>query len=57
MKTEHEFQAAYERLSEDGHCDSYGGMESERVYREWVECGKPADLDAFICDRANVGPL
>jgi hypothetical protein len=51
-----EFKAAYERLAEDGQCDTFGGHESQEVYAEWLESDRSADLanlDAFIVERAN----
>ena len=50
-----EFYAAYERLAEDGKCDSPGGAEYLRVLHEWIE-DKPDDMEEFIVRRANVGP-
>lgn len=49
------FMRVYHRLSQQGWCDGEGGMESRRVYREWVEAGCPP-LKAFIRWRANIGP-
>jgi hypothetical protein len=51
-----EFKAAYERLAEDGQCDTFGGHESQVVYVEWLESDRSVDLanlDAFIVERAN----
>jgi hypothetical protein len=39
-----EFKAAYERLAQDGHCDTFGGHESQEVYAEWLESHCSADL-------------
>lgn len=50
------FMRVYHRLSQQGWCDGEGGMESRRVYLEWVEAGCPP-LEAFIRWRANIGPL
>ena len=50
------FVEAYRSLSEDGWCDGYGGMESRRVYRKWVEAGQPENVEAFISERANIAP-
>ncbi len=50
------FHAAYRRLALEGRCDGVGGMECRRVFREWRNAGMPPDIDAFIIDRANVGP-
>jgi hypothetical protein len=49
------FWAAYERLAEDGKCDSPGGAEYRRVLREWIE-QEPDDMETFILRRANAGP-
>jgi len=52
-----EFKAAYERLAECGRCDYFGSMESQRVYREWLESDQSEDLsnlDDFIVGRANL---
>lgn len=43
-------------LGEAGHCDTFSGMESRRVFREWVEAGRPMEMARFITERANVGP-
>jgi hypothetical protein len=51
-----EFKAAYKRLAEEGHFDSFGGHESQEVYAEWLESDRSQDLanlDAFIIERAN----
>lgn len=48
-----EFWTAYERLSEEGKCDSPGGAEYRRVLYEWVE-DQPKDTEKFIVQRANV---
>lgn len=48
-----EFYDAYDRLSEEGKCDSPGGMEYTRVRDEWVRAGRPADIESFIIRRAN----
>lgn len=50
------FAAAYRELAEWGRCDAYGGVESERVRREWRAAGRP-DPRPFIVRRANVGPF
>lgn len=50
---ERKFHEAYERLSEDGRCDSPDGAEYERVLAEWREAGCPDTIDEFIGARAN----
>ncbi len=50
------FWDAYARLEAEGACDSPGGMEYQRVYREWLDANCPGDVDTFIRQRANVGP-
>ena len=50
------FDRTYQRLSELGACDAVFGREHARVWREWVDAGRPADIEAFIRARANVGP-
>ena len=51
------FILTYRRLAKSGRCDSVGGMECKRVYREWCAVGCPTDgLDEYIVSRANVGP-
>ena len=52
------FWDAYDRLSEDGHCDGVGGGEFTRVLGEWVDLypsEKPtgSELDEYIQWRAN----
>jgi hypothetical protein len=51
-----EFKAAYERVEQEGKCDSFGGSESQEVYAEWVESDRSkevANLETFIIERAN----
>lgn len=43
-------------LAKLGHCDSLGGAEFDRIRREWIENGRPTDVEGFIIQRANVGP-
>lgn len=50
------FERTYIRLADKGHCDNFGGAESERVWKQWLECGKPADVAGFIADLANAAP-
>lgn len=47
------FLEAYQRLSKLGKCDMPGGAEYDRVKMEWIEAGKPDNLDEFITQRAN----
>lgn len=47
------FAEAYDRLAEDGVCDSWGGLESDRVFRQWLAAGKPDEIDGFIRQHAN----
>jgi hypothetical protein len=47
------FWRTYERLSQEGACDSPGGAEYERVREEWLAAEQPADVEAFIRSRAN----
>ena len=56
-KTDPQFAAAYRRLADESKCDAWGGMESRRVYAEWVTAGRPEDIDAFIYRQANLGPF
>ena len=53
---EERFEEAYERLSEQGACDSPAGMEFKRVREEWRRLGRPHNIDEFIRIRANVPP-
>ena len=50
------FNEVWSRLSDQGVCDGDEGAEHRRVKSEWVRSGKPADIEAFIRRRANVGP-
>jgi hypothetical protein len=50
------FLSTWQRLEQLGVCDSQGGAEFERVYREWVDAGWPSAVEAFIRKRANIGP-
>ena len=49
-----EFWNAYEALSKEGRCDSPGGMEYKRVFKEWTDQGRPANIEHFIKIRANM---
>jgi len=51
-----DFWRAYDRLSEEGACDAVGGMESLRVFEEWLDAGSPRSLGEFIRCRANAWP-
>jgi hypothetical protein len=55
MMTEAAFNAVHRRLATEGACDSTGGMEYERVKREWLVAGRP-EIEPFIRARSNVGP-
>lgn len=50
-----QFVEQYELLSLAGYCDGLGGMESRRVYLEWILVGFPPVAE-FIKRRANAGP-
>ena len=50
-----EFRALWVKLSKLGACDTWQGMESQRVYREWCEAGRPYRIVRFIRERANIG--
>ncbi len=50
------FRRAWNRLADFGTCDGWGGMECLRVWDEWLEAGLPPDVEAFIAERANIGP-
>jgi len=47
------FHRAWLKLSEEGQCDSPGGMEFKRVYAEWVAAHSPMPIEDFIVERAN----
>jgi hypothetical protein len=51
------FRATWATLSETGACDCIGGAEYERVCGEWERAGCPEGIEAFIRERANVGPF
>lgn len=50
-----EFRALWSAMARGGWCDAWGGAESVRVHREWVERGRPEDVAPFIiaatCDQ------
>jgi hypothetical protein len=48
------FWMAYERLEEQGKCDSPGGNEYDRVILEWLMSGCPEDMESFITEHANL---
>lgn len=50
-----EFWNVYERLAEEGKCDSPGGGEYRRVLIEWLD-DQPDDMEEFIVHRANASP-
>jgi len=50
------FDREYHRLSELGACDAVFGGEHARVKREWNVADQPKDIEAFIRQRANIGP-
>lgn len=50
------FASTWYALSAVGACDAIGGMEYQRVLREWEQAGFPVDLEEFIRRRANIGP-
>ncbi len=57
MERKRQFWRAYDRLSEEGLCDSAGGAEYSRVLDEWRSFGCPMNyLDQFITARANAIP-
>ncbi len=56
MPTLHDFEDAYEYLSQDGICDSPDGKEYHRVLSEWLAAGRPTDVEAFIRESANQMP-
>jgi hypothetical protein len=51
------FRDNYERISQDGYCDSPGGCEYRRVREEFLLAGCPNNVEQFIRWRANAGPL
>lgn len=55
--TEQDFHDAYERLAEEGACDSPGGLEYQRVLGDWIAAGKPPNVEQFIATRANADPF
>jgi hypothetical protein len=50
------FEQKWKALAKKSHCDGFGGAECCRVYREWVQAGRPAGINEFILRRANIGP-
>lgn len=51
-RTHPEFVSQWRALARVGKCDSWGGMESQRVFQEWVHAGCPAPIATFIQERA-----
>lgn len=47
------FDAVHRMLAVLGFCDGTGGAEYRRVKREWIACGRPSEIRAFIRIRAN----
>lgn len=47
------FFTAYFNLSIEGACDLPSSTEQERILAEWVEAGKPQDVEVFIRISAN----
>ena len=55
-KKEAGFDLVWNRLAESGQCDTSGGMEYKRVFREWQEYEGRDGLESFIKRQANIGP-
>lgn len=47
------FSAAWRRLAWLGECDQHGSAEFHRVFWEWTIMARPANVEAFIKERAN----
>ncbi len=54
--TDFDFIDTWTKLAEIGACDAPGGAEYTRVFREWKALGRPIEVEAFIRNRAYVGP-
>jgi hypothetical protein len=52
-----QFARHWHRLAESGACDQFGGVESDRVYRAWLEANRPTAIADFIRRLANAGPF
>lgn len=50
------FDTIWREAEERGLCDTLGGVQYRRVRQEWIEAGRPQELIAFICRRANSQP-
>lgn len=50
------YRAVAKILARRSHCDSVGSVEYHRVFAEWVQAGRPANITEFIMDHANRGP-
>jgi len=48
------FRHHWKRLARKGQCDTWGGMECRRVFKAWVDAGKPERIWHFILDQVNV---
>lgn len=47
------FDAVHRALCALGWCDATGCAEYRRVKREWIACGRPPEIHAFIRIRSN----
>lgn len=47
------FRRTWRVMAAEGMCDEWGGMESQRVLREWIAAGRPMSLIHFIHESAN----
>lgn len=47
------FEAIWNHLSAHGMCDTWGGAESQRVFRLWIKEGQPEEAARFIVFHAN----
>lgn len=50
------FDVTWAALADAGWCDDIGGMEYQRVLKEWLSLAVPPDVTEFIKRRANIGP-
>lgn len=47
------FDVVWEHMEIRGLCDGWGGMQYRRIWDEFDKAGYPANIAAFIGERAN----
>lgn len=57
VEEEHDpFYRVWCELALSGQVDEWGGMQCNRVFREWMSCGQPSPVRQFIIDHREWSP-